>query len=183
MAENGPLAGRERPPDEGIQSWPRPVRAARPLDLLDKITRHPESAELSSQQEQRERAGPPGGQPLGSEATEETSRLGCASLILGAVAICSIGVGFLLFFAGMQSRTVAMLYGWALALPGMALGVACFARRGRSNSAGVAGCCINGLILGVWLLLLAVIYVAERWQPQDSNPTFEPYDKTPYFSR
>jgi hypothetical protein len=86
MAESETPAGRGRPPEEGIQSGPRPVPAGRPPDLRDDITRRPEPAELRSQQAQRERAGPPGSQPPESEAPGKTSWLGRASLILGAVA-------------------------------------------------------------------------------------------------
>jgi hypothetical protein len=85
------------------------------------------------------------------------------------VAISSIGLGFLLFFLAfvlvVSARTLGITTFWAsvglvglgsvLALPGMALGRASLADKGRSNGAGVAGCWINGLILGCWLFLVA----------------------------
>jgi hypothetical protein len=106
--------------------------------------------------------------PLRSGAPKEAPSSGQWSLILGAVAISSIGLGFLLFgfaaagiFRG--EPFVWLLYvalglvgfGSVLALPGMALGVASQEHQGRSYSAGVAGCLLNGLILGVWLWVLA----------------------------
>ena len=187
MTESEALAGRERPPEERIQSGPKPVHADRPLDLCDKITRHREFAELSGQQ------GPPGSQPLGFEAWEEGSRLGCASLILGAVAICSVGFGFLNVFTGIRSPATfvavygSFCFGTILSLPGMALGMACLARKDRSNSAGVLGCSTNGLILGAWLLLFGAVWFMDLRHRRDSNPTAvpytAPYDATDFWGR
>jgi hypothetical protein len=187
MTENATLAGRERPPEEGIQSRPKPVAAGRPLDLRDNITRYPELVQLGGQE------GRPGSQPLGSEPSDESSRLGCASLILGVVTICFISFGFLLVFTGIRSPATfvavygSFCFGTILSLPGVALGMASLARKGRSNSAGVLGCSANGLILGAWLLLFAVVLFIDRWHPRDSNPTAmhytAPYDPTDFWRR
>jgi hypothetical protein len=89
------------------------------------------------------------------------------------VAISSIGLGFLLFFLALvlvvSARTLGITTFWAsvglvglgsvLSLPGMALGLASLEQKGRSKGAGVAGCWINGLILGFWLCLLAARFL------------------------
>jgi hypothetical protein len=54
----------------------------------------------------------------------------------------------------------SVCFGSVLALPGMALALASLGQKGRSKGAGVAGCLINGLILGVWLLLLAAMLLS-----------------------
>jgi hypothetical protein len=187
MTERPVLAGRERPPEEGIQSRPNPAHVGRPLDPRDNITRHRELAQLGGQQ------GPPGGQPLGSEVSDETSRLGCASLILGVVAICFISIGFLSVFTGIRSTATfvavfgSFCFGTILSLPGMALAMESLARKPRSNFGGVLGCWANGLILGAWLLLFAVVSIMGRWHPRDNNPSAVPYtapcDATDFWRR
>jgi hypothetical protein len=187
MTKSAAQAGRERPPEEGIQSRPKPVPAGRPLDLRDNITRHPELARLGGLE------GPPGGQPLGSEVSDETSRLGCASLILGVVAICFISFGFLNVFTGIRSQaTFVAVYGsfcfaTILSLPGLALAMESLARKPRSNFDGVLGCWANGLILTAWLLLFAAVWFMGRRHPRDSNPTVAPYtapyDATDFWRR
>jgi hypothetical protein len=149
-------------------------------------------AELRSQQAQQERADPPGSPAPGSEAPKETSGLGQASLILGAVAICSIGFGFLHAFTGARSLDTffvvigSICFGSILTVPGMALGLASFVQKGRSNSPGVVGCWINGLILGIWLLLFAGELIG-RGQPAHRDPTgtpyWAPYDASDFFRR
>jgi hypothetical protein len=192
MAESATPAGREPPPEEGIQSEPKPVPPGRPSDLRDGITRHPELADLRSQQAQQERADPPGSPAPGSEAPKPTSGLGQASLILGAVAICSIGFGVLHAFTGARSLDTFLVvagsicFGSILTVPGMVLGLASLAQKGRSNSPGEVGCWINGLILGVWLLLFAVGLIG-RGQPAHRDPpeapNWTPYDASDFFRR
>ena len=130
----------------------------------------------------REQPGSPDSQPPVFEPPKGTSWLGGVSLILGAAAICLIGIGFLLVLISARSLDTLLAvfglicFGSVLTLPGMALGVASLARKGRSNAAGVAGCWINGLILGAWLLLFAL-----GWPPRQNNPTVAPYHASDYF--
>jgi len=180
MAEGETPAGREQPPEEGIQSGPKPGPAGRVPDPRDGITRHLEPGELRSQQ--RGRAGPAGSELPGSEAPKETSWLGWASLILGAGAICLVGSGFLRPWAGPLSLDAAIAsfasicFGGMLTLPGLTLGLASLARGGRSNSAGVVGSCTNGLILGVLLLLYVLGPLTGWWQPGRRSPAVAPHE-------
>jgi hypothetical protein len=114
-------------------------------------------------------------EPPGSGAPKEASSSGKWSLILGVVAISSFAVGLLLFaytaaliFNGLCGQSGVWLnlvglgsvcFGSVLSLPGMALGLASLEQKGRSKGAGVAGCWINGLILGFWLCLLAARFL------------------------
>jgi hypothetical protein len=167
-----------------------------PPDLREEIPRHPDPAEFCSRQEPRHQAGTAGGEPPGSEAPKEASSYGRWSLILGVAAISWIGLWFLLFLlalvlivsagsgpyynrltftSGITTLVVALgffCFGSVLALPGMALGLASLAQRGRSSRAGVAGCWINGLILGVGLCLLAatLLFGGNRRGPQGYYP-------------
>jgi hypothetical protein len=188
MAENATPAGRERPPEEGIQSGPKSVHTGRPPDLREDITSHPELAEIRSQQAQRERAGTAGSQPR-SEADKETPWLGWASVTLGAVAICAIGFGLLHLFTGARSVSgavksfVPICLGLGMTLPGMAFGLASLAHKGRSNSAGVVGCWTNGLILGVCLLLFAGVVIGWRQPGPPSRLPVSPSNESDLFRR
>jgi hypothetical protein len=178
-------------PEAGIQSGPEPAHAGQPPDLRDEITRHPGPAVFCSQQP-RNRDSPVGSKPPRSKAPKGTSSSGQLSLILGAVAIFSIGVGFFLQFAGRLSHDTVgytlrvslgpVCVGSVLALPGMALGLASLEQRGRANSAGVAGCWMNGLILGAWLLLFLVVPFAgaNRGGYQGYSPPPYGYSPPPY---
>jgi hypothetical protein len=118
------------------------------------------------------------------------------------VAISSFGVGLLLFaytaaliFNGLCGQSGVWLnlfglgsvcFGSVLALPGMALGLASLDQKGRSKAAGVAGCLINDLILGVWLFLFAAHLVAGASRPaypRGYGVPLQPYDATDVFSR
>jgi hypothetical protein len=189
MADSATPTERERPPEEGIQSRPKPVHAGRMPDVRDAITRHPGLAELNSLQEQPECACPPGSQPPRSEAPMEGSWLGWLSLNLGAVAICLIGLGFLNVFTGIRSPVTLLAvygsfcFGMILPLTGMVLAMASLPKKRQPSAASVLGFWINGLALGFWLMLFTVGWPFGRWQPWDSNPTVAPYDASDFFRR
>ncbi len=169
MTEKTTPAGDERPPEEAIQSEPTPVPAGRPQPDLC----HPE---------------PHGQEAVRGLAGRDTSWLGWASLILGVVAVCSIGCGVSLRLSPRLrgpyiAMSAAVCVSPVLTLPGLALGVASLAQKNRSRSAGVVGCWINGLILAVWLMLFAAASLTSRrqWVPRD--PPEVPRDGSDFFRR
>jgi hypothetical protein len=118
-------------------------------------------------------------------------------------AISSFGGGFLLLFTtaalnvrGQGGQAGAWLVpaalgsvglGSVLSLPGMVLGLASLEQKGRSKRAGVAGCLMNGLILGFWLFLCAgppICRALGQAYSRGSRVPVQAYpDGTDFFSR
>jgi hypothetical protein len=188
MPESTTPAGGERPPEEGIPSEPKHTPSGPPPDLRHEITRHPEPAESRGQEAGRERAGATGSPAPWPFAPRATSCLGLASLILGAVAVCSFGCGVCLRLSPRWrdpgiAMSAAVCVSPLVTLPGLALGLASLAQKGRSHTAGVVGCLTNGLILAVLLLLAAANSPTPRSQPVPRNPPEVPRDASDFFRR